>query len=326
MIADTFTKFIIRRRTVDKAWDVRKLVRSAKLIDEMDYTAGEMDITLSEVNDGFAVHNGDIVEVEWNGHKTFYGYVFSWELDKGDEYKIIAYDSLRYFKSTDSIVFPVTTLGQRFNTICKYLGVKHKAIKTPSHKLKAEICDQKTYFSMLQDAINKTRRATGERYFLTDNWGTIELRKYPHYELKMILGDESLVTDYSFKRDIDNTANVIKVVKNDSSRGKKSITTVTTQGKSIKTWGKLVQTKSITQKSNRAQMLKQAKDLLKQKNKQNNELKLTVIGNIWLQAGNSVTVNIKDLKDVGVGNRKYLIEKATHNFGSDYTVDLVLRV
>lgn len=322
----TFTKFIIKRRTEDKAWDVRHLVRSAKLIDEMDYTAGEMDITLSEVSDGFAVRNGDIVEVEWDGHKVFYGYIFSWELDKGEEYKIIAYDSLRYFKSTDSIMFPVSTLGQRFNTICKYLGVKHKTIKAPSHKLKAQICDQKTYFAMLQDAVNKTRRATGEHYFLTDNWGTVELRKYPHYELKMILGDESLVTDYSFKRDIENTANVVKMVKNDSARGKKSITTVSAQGKSISRWGKLVTSKSITQKTNKAQMLKEARDLLKQKNKQANQLKLTTIGNFWLQAGNSVTVSIKDLKDIGVGSRKYLIKKATHNFGSDYTVDLDLRV
>lgn len=349
------TKFIIKRRTEDKSWDVRKLATNVKLITDMNYSAGELDFTLLEVNDGFAVHNGDIVIFNWNHNKTFWGYVFHWEMNKGNNVKVTAYDKMRYLKSTDSMMFPVSTLGQRFNTICNFLEVKHKVVATPSHKLKSEIADDKTYFAMLQSAIDKTRRATGEHYFLRDNYGVIELRKYPHYQIGFILGDNSLVTDYTFSRSIENTANVIKVVKTSEIKGKKKVTTVksvgkgakkhqktstktvtTKEGKKISTksaeggtvskWGKLVYTKNITSKTNAAQMKQEAQNLLKQKNKQENQLKLTAIGNVYLQAGNAVMIKIKDLNQIGVGTKRYLIKKATHNFGDNYTVDLELRV
>ncbi|UQS85869.1 hypothetical protein MOO46_07725 (plasmid) [Apilactobacillus apisilvae] len=349
------TKFIIKRRTKDESWDVRKLVTDVKLTTDMNYSAGELDFNLIEVNDGFSVHNGDIVIFNWNHNKTFFGYIFNYELNKGGSFKVTAYDKMRYLKSTDSIMFPVSTLGQRFNTICNFLEVKHKVMANPNHKLKSEIADDKTYFSMLQSAIDKTRRATGEHFFLRDNYGTIELRKYPHYQIKFILGDKSLVTDYTFSRSIENTANVIKVVKTSEIKGKKKVTTVKSVGKgakkhqkkstktittkegkkiftksaeggTVEKWGKLVYTKNITSKTNAAQMKQEAQNLLKQKNKQENQLKISAIGNVYLQAGNSVMVKIKDLSQIGVGTKKYLIKKAIHNFGDKYTVDLELRI
>lgn len=321
-MTDTITKFVIKRRDSNVAFDVRKLVTNVKWTTDMNYNAGELDFELVEVNDGFAVHNGDIVMFDWAGKQIFKGYVFKSELKKGQSYTVTAYDGLRYFKSNDSIAFDVSTLGQRFDRICKYLNLKHKAIKTPKHKLKSELCDNKTYFSMLQDDIKKTYTATGERYFLRDNYGTIELRQYPHYQLNTVLGDGSLITDYTLIQSIDQTANVVKVVKSSSKKGKTSMSTESAKGNSIKKWGKLIHIETATGKLNDAQMKKLAKDTLKKMNRQTTKLNITAIGNIYFQAGNAVMVNVNDLKEVGIGKKRYLIRRATHTFGTDYHVEL----
>lgn len=321
-MTDTITKFVIKRRDKNLSWDVKELVTNVKWTTDMNYSAGELDFDLIEVNDGFGIKNGDVVMFDWNGHKIFKGYVFKVDLKAGKTYSVIAYDGLRYFKSSDSMVFPVSTLGQRFNTICNYLNVSHKVVSGPKHKLKAELDDNKSYFSMLQSGINSTYTATGERYFLRDNYGVVELRKYPYKQLNWVIGDKSLVTDYTLTRSIEQSANVVKVVKSSTTKGKKKVSTEQATGNTIKKWGKLVHVEQTAKKLNEAQMKALAKQKLKRLNRQTTQLKITAIGNYQLQAGNSIIVDVKDLRDVGVGIKRYLIRKAVHTFGSDYHVDI----
>lgn len=316
------TKFIIKRRSGSEAWDVRKLVTSVKWTNDMNFSAGQLNFDMVEVNDAFAPRNGDVVFFEWDNKKIFKGYIFKNELKHGNIYSITAYDALRYFKNNDSIVFPVSTVGQRFNTICKYLKINHKIIKAPKYKLKAELNDNKTYFSMLQNSIKSTYRHTGERYFVKDNYGIVELRKYPHKKLNTIIGDYSLVSDYTLSRSIDRTANVVKVVKSSTTKGKKKTATEKSTGDSIKKWGKLTYVTQSAKKMNSAQMKRLAQNTLKRLNRQKTQLKITAIGNVDFQAGNSVVVAIKELADVGIKPKRYLIRKSVHNFGAAYSVEL----
>lgn len=314
------TKFVIKRRNKEENYDVRKLVSSVKWTTDMNYSAGQLDFDLVEVSDGFGIRNGDIVMFDWDGNHIFKGYVFKYDLKKGDTYSVTAYDALRYFKSSDSMVFGVSNLSQRFDTICKYLKLPHSAIQESHHKLKGEVEDNKTYFNMLQSAIDQTYSATGSRFFLRDNFGKIELRKFPYKQLDTIIGDHSMVSDYTFSRSIEQTANVVKV-RNSSPKNKMS---VTESGDTTDKWGKLVYVKPTSSNLNKAQMKKLAKDTLREKNKQTNKLSITVIGDIDFQAGNSVIVNIQKMKNIGVGAKRFLIQKAVHTFGNNYSIDLTM--
>lgn len=316
------TKFIIKRRTTSAAWDVSKLVTNVKWTNDMNFSAGELDFNLLEVGDGFAPHNGDIVLFEWDNRPIFKGYIFKHELKAGKSYDITAFDALRYFKNNDSMVFPVTTLGQRFNTICKYLKLDHKVVKAPSYKLKAEVDDNKSYFSMLQSGIYTTYKHTGEHYFLKDNYGVIELRRYPYKTLNTIIGDGSLLNDYTLTRSIDQTANVVKVVSSSTKKGKKKTATEQATGDSVKNWGKLVHIEQAAKKMNAAQMKQLAQQTLKRLNRETTQLKISAVGDVDLQAGNSVIVAVNDLNDVGIKPKRYLIRKAVHTFGTNYSVDI----
>lgn len=70
---------------------------------------------------------------------------------------------------------------------------------------------------------------------------------------------------------------------------------------------------------NPAEAEKLAKKELRNKNKDEIKVRLTVIGDFALLAGNCI-----ELKDYGFYSGKYLIDKATHNLSDGYTVNLEL--
>ena len=229
---------------------------------------------------------------------------------------------MRYLKNEDTLIFKANNAGQRFKTICSKAGIKGAAIKSPTTKLKATIYEGKTYFDMLQDSFNKTLKKSSHKYFLTTNYDTVELRRVPHKKLDFYIGDSSGLIDATYSVDIENTYNTIRVIKSDSKKHK--ITAATTvSGKSPAQWGKLQKVVTPKDKANAAQMKEKAQNELKENNLANKTLSVKCIGDLGLIVGNAVTVKLGDYNKT----LSYApITKAVHNFGSDYTCDLELKV
>ncbi|CAM3206473.1 XkdQ/YqbQ family protein [Lactiplantibacillus plajomi] len=322
-------------------WDIRELVvdDTVQWTTDLNYSAGELTFDIVEVDEGFTPRNGDIVKMSWDGVKTFYGYIFDFKYTN-EKFSVTAYDKLRYLKNEDAIVWPVTTVSQRFDKVCRMAEIKHRVVNNSSHKVAAEVCDSKTYFDMLKSAIEITTKANGQKYFVIANYDTVELRRAPYRSLTIILGDQSLMTKFEYERSIDDAATVVRVVREDETKGQKSTATAT--GKSAKdthyttvtagsphnidNWGRLQKVEKAKEKANVAQMKAQARQLLKEKNIQKRTLKLTVLGDISLVAGNAAYIQIKSLKDIGLGTSSHLITKATHHFGKDYTCEVEMVV
>lgn len=334
-----FTTFTIQHRGVNAiVWDVRKLVvdGTVKWSSDLNYSAGTLQFDVVEIDEGFTPRNGDIVKVYWDGAKVFYGYIFDFKYVP-EKFSVTAYDKLRYLKNEDSLVWPVTTVSQRFDKVCNMAEISHKVISLSDHKVAAEVCDAVTYFDMLKTAIDKTSQATGSQYFITANYDVVELRKAPYKKLTIIIGDKSLMTNFQYERSIEDAANVVRVVRQDEIKGQKSTATATAKNtkltvassgssSSIANWGRLQHIESAKEKANFAQMKQQATSLLKSMNKQTYTLTLTAMGNLSFVAGNAIYVKIKSLKDIGLGTQSLLITKATHNLGSDYTCELEMKV
>lgn len=315
---------------------------SVKWITTLNFSAAELDFDLVEKSHPIIPYTGDIITFKWNNHKVFYGYVFKYQVKADNSVECKCFAPSRYLKNQDSIVFKSGTIADRFNNVCKRAGIKHKVVKKPTHKVKAEICDNKTYFAMIQSAMDASYKSTGHRYYVYDNYDTVELRRIPNKKLKIFVGSKSGMIDFTYAVDIDKTANAIRVVHKDS---KKSQTTHSTakaktakatgddpkntkfsytdvKGKSVAQWGKLQKVVTAKEKANHAQLVAQAKAELKANNMANKTLTIECMGNLDLVAGNAVTVKIDDMK-------KKLpncpIIKATHTFGSDYKCQLEMK-
>ena len=331
------THFTHSKRRV--SYDISDLVidDSVTLDRDTNFSATEFNFKMIFEKKPIIPYTGDIISFKWKKKKMFYGYVFKYGFDKKHNITVKCYAPSRYLKNEDSIVFKTGTLSERFKDVCRRAGIKAKVVAGASHKCKAEVDDGKTYFDMIKNAISATTKATHKHYLIYDNYDTVELRKFPYKKLDIIVGDKSGLTDYDYSVDIDNTYNVVKVVKKDSKKSKNSSKTktgeddpktTTIKSKSVtmpsqKQWGKLQKVVNAKKKANDAQMIQQAKNELKNRNRANKELKITCVGRTDLVPGNYVTVEIKDYK------KKFKncpILKATHHFGQDYTVDLTMKV
>lgn len=321
------------------SYDISDLVIDGSITLDRDtnFSATEFNFKLAFEKKPIIPYTGDIISFKWKKKKTFYGYVFKYGFDKNHNIAVKCYGPSRYLKNEDSIVFKAGTLSERFKEVSKRAGIKAKVVAGSSHKCKAEVDDGKTYFDMIKSAMSATTKATHKHYLIYDNYDTVELRKFPYKKLDIIVGDASGLTDYDYSVDIDNTYNVVKVVKKDSKKSKNTSKTKTSaddpktttiKSKSVampstKQWGKLQKVVNAKKKANDAQMIQQAKNELKNRNRANKELKITCVGRTDLVPGNYVTVEIKDYK------KKFKdcpILKAVHHFGQDYTVELTMKV
>ncbi|KRM69219.1 hypothetical protein FD06_GL000278 [Apilactobacillus ozensis DSM 23829 = JCM 17196] len=321
------TTFTCKKRNSSKVWDIRELAYNVKWETTTNFAAGTLTFNLLEVQEGFVIRNGDVICLKWNKKKIFYGYVFKYEYSSDETFSVTAYDALRYFKNQDSLVMPISTVSQRFEKVAKMAGVKFKTVATSSEKLKAEVCDNKSYFDMLSGAIAKTKRATNKHFYLYANYNVVELRKFPYKQLKLVIGDKSLMESFNLSRSIENTANVVRIIKDSKKKKGRSSATAQSSPSSIKKLGRLTYIEKAKEKANPAQIKARAKQLLKQKSKEENTLKVTAVGHTDLVAGNACIIKSQSLKEVGLGTKSLLITKSTHHFNDrDYTVDLELNV
>lgn len=333
----TVTLFTIQTPGEKTIWDVRPILESEiKWTTDIDFACGELTFKLVEVDEGFTPKNGDIVSFKWDDKPVFKGKIFKFDYDQSEVFSVTAYDSLRYFKNQDSLVWQVGTIAQRFLQVCKLAGVKGKVVNNSTHKLKAEVCDSKSYFDMLKDSFKSTQSATGHKYFLFDNYGTIELRQSPFKKMGYYIGDKSSLQAFSYNRSIDDVVNTVRVVRTDKAKkqttsataktkGKKDyagstdpkttkLTTVTASSSSVERWGRLQSVEKAKDKANAAQMKDKAQSILKSKGKQAHTLKLTTFASLNMVPGNYWPVKVKSLNDIGIGTRYTLITKATHTF------------
>lgn len=333
-------------------YDLREVATNIKWTTDLNFSAGELSFDLIQNAHPVIPYTGDIISFRWDHHKVFYGYVFSYNLKEDNSIAVVCYDKLRYLKNQDSIVWKAGTIADRFNNVCKRAGIKHKVINKPKHKVAAEVCDGKTYFDMVKSAITKTLSATKHMYYVYCNYDVVELRRAPHKKLSIVIGSKSAMTGFSYAVDINNTANVVKVIQKDTKKsqaksatakqkgankskakskrvatredkpGLTSFKSTSAKGKSTEQWGTLQVTVNKKNKANHAQMVKQAKDELRKKNKANKQLTVDCIGNLDLVAGNAVTIKNTD---IGKTFKNCPILKAEHNFGTDYNCHLTMK-
>lgn len=334
----TLTQFQIHTRGSTDYWDVSKLVSNVKWTTDSNFAAGSLTFDLYEVNEGFVPNNGDEVRFSWDGQKIFFGYIFKVNYTSDEVFSCTAYDWMRYLKNQDSLVWPVSTVAQRFNTACATAGIPHRVLYDGNYKLPAKVSDGVTYFSMLQDDIEATKTSFGQDMFIRDNYGTVELcaMPLPRSGSVLVVGDGSMATSWEYDRSIDDAANVVKVVKNSKKDAGKStatarddpnntvITSQTASGSTVGRWGKLQIVEKVSDdKMNAAQMGERARALLREKNIQASSMKITAIGSLDFKVGVTFVMKIASLGDIGIKAPAVTIKKCTHNFDlNNWTTDL----
>ena len=138
----------------------------------------------------------------------------------------------------------------------------------------------------------------------------------------VLIGDGSLATDFTYKRDIDSdTYNRIKLVRPNEETGMADTYIVEDTDTQAK-WGLLQYYDQVDENMNEAQIDQMCQAYLQYYNRVVQELSVDALGVPGLRAGMIVPVRISAVDSLSV-SRLLLAEKVTHSFdGDDHTMSI----
>ena len=301
----------------EEIYDISNIVTKVSWNETLNDGCSKLEISYLR-NDKVTLKNGCIVRFKYNGKKIFFGKVFKWEKTSDKELSATCYDQLRYCKAKDTIIIKDKNLESLVKQMCKKLKLKCGHLDKTEYSLPKSIQDDKTWLDIVYDLCVDVLLAKKKKYRLADEFGSITLRDLDTLKTDLILGDNSLVYDYSFERSIDDdTYNYIKVVSDNNNTGKRDVY-VAHDTKSISRYGKLMYFDKLDSDVPPAQAKQRADLLLKLYNRETTTLKLDCLGDTRIRAGVSFYCSIADLKIA----YRVICKSVEHEYIPNHTMSL----
>ena len=259
---------------------------------------------------------GDEVLFQEDGKVSFSGWVFTKVKNRWEEIEVTCYDRLRYFKANASYAFYGMSAGEILTQIAGDLQVATGTIDDTGYKLPSMIEEDQSCLDILAKAVQQTLLNTGRLYVLYDDGQGVSLRDVQNLASDKIIGDTSLLTEYSYKTDIDaETYNSIKLSRPNENTGRAD-TFVALDSANIGRWGLLQLYQTVDGDLNDAQAKAQAEATLKYYNRRMRTLSVDSLGVPGLRAGQLVPMVIPGLGDISL-DQYCLIEQITHTYRDD---------
>ncbi|NLY79823.1 MAG: hydrolase [Lysinibacillus sp.] len=265
-------------------------------------------------------HEGDAVRFEFDGHKVFYGFVFTKKRTNNRMITVTAYDQLRYFKNKDTYVYKNKRADQVLQMIAGDFGLKTGTISNTRYVIPSRVEDDQELFTIVNNALSITTKHTGEHFVLYDDFGSLSLSNAKDLKTDILIDEDSGET-FEYTTSIDeNVHNKIKLVRENKEEGKREIF-IAQDGSNINRWGVLQYTGEVDEGENGQA---KANALLSLYNRKARKLHINkVFGDVRMRGGATVGVQMY-LGDLTVANFM-MIETAKHTFyESDHRVDLKL--
>lgn len=308
-------------------WDISSLVSGFTWKTSRIGRSGSLDFTLIKnglfQNSSFQYSNGDIVSFRKNNQNIFQGYIFSIDEGKDESVKILCYDQIRYLLFSDTYVLTNVTASDIIRMIAKDFKLHLGQIEETVYRIPTMVEDGSKLLDIIDKALTLTLIHTNQNFILFDDFGLLTLRNAEKMLIEFIIGDSSLMHNYSMKSSIDNdTYNRVKLYRDNKASGKRELY-IAQDSDNIAKWGTLQMYQSVDENMNQAQISQRLDMLMKLKNREAKSLKIDAIGDLRVRAGCYVRIFIEEQ---GI-NQPFLVDECTHNFdGADHTMSLDLKV
>lgn len=286
---------------------------------------GKMTFTTVEET-GIGIPEGSKVEFsDDDGGKQFVGFIFTAKRGMDGTVEYTAYDQLRYLKAKASYTFENMNLGQIIQQIANDFSLTCGTLVDTGYVFPSLIKENESCLDIIFDALSKTIIQTGKIFVFYDNLGALTLVEAKDMYTEVKFGDGSLLTDYSYKRDIDSqTYNRVKLVRPNKESGRTDVY-IHEDTDNIGKWGLLQFYNKVNENLNDAQIDEMCAKYLEYYNKVLQTISLESIGVPGIRAGMIVPVEISDIETLSF-NRLLLAEKVTHKYeGGDHTMSIEVR-
>lgn len=322
------SELIIQRNSDNRAFDISGLASNISWSTDIDQAQpGRLTFSFVEV-DHINPDYGDFIRFRFQNQNVFIGRIFSKIRSVDGMMKVTAYDQMRFLKKTESYVFNARTSSDIFSRICRDFGIRNRVVNPSPFALGRKVHNNASLYKIMNDALIETMENHHHQYLIRDNFGTLEHVHLNTLQTTVVIGDQSRATGFNFQGSIDkDTYNHIKLTKESREGRRRRIVTENDSG-TTRRWGPLEYHENITENLNRAQMERRARQLLRAKNRPTRALSMTALGDVRIQAGNGVVLNLQQLRDEGFStNQRAIVTNCTHNWTSNsYEMNLKLNV
>ena len=203
--------------------------------------------------------------------------------------------------------------------------MKVGTLETTGYVFPTFLKENEDCLNIVFDALSETIVQTGKIFILYDKAGELTLVEAKNWFTNTMVGDGSLVTDYTYKRDIDSdTYNRVKLARKNEKSGRTDVY-VHEDTDTIKKWGLLQYYDEVDENLNEAQIDKMCEAYLQYYNRVLQTLKLEAIGVPEIRAGMILPVKVGDIEYLAT-SRLLLAEKVTQKWeGEDHTMQIEVK-
>ena len=304
-------KLLVYNIASQSVYDYAPITEKVTYTTNRKLSAGELNFTyIQKVPVNMA--EGAKVQFYVNGRGIFEGYVFTIEQDRQGIVEVTAYDQLRYLKTNESYAFIGKTLGEIIQQIATDMQLQTGTLENTGYVIPMLTKEDTQCLDIIDYALGLTQYNTGKTYSLFDDFGKISLREAGSLLCAEIIGNRSLLTDYTFKSDIDSdTYNQIKLVRPNKETGQGDVY-IFNDSSTIGKWGLLQKYEKVDENLNEAQISEQGNIMMAYYDRVLKDVSVDCIGIPGLRAGGMVTLKIRDIPELRSGYR-LLLDKVKHN-------------
>lgn len=281
---------------------------------------GKLEFTLNK-SGNISFFEGDVVRFSVDGTLIFYGWIFTKSKDRWDVITVTCYDRMRYLKASASYAFYDQTAGEIIRQIAQDFQLDVSELEDTGYKIPSLIEEEQTCLDIIEEAVQQTLLNTGKVYVFFDDGNGLSLKEAGNMISQVMIGDKSLLTDYTYKTDIDaQTYNSVKLARPNEETGRADVF-VAQDSANIGQWGLLQLYQTVDGDVNDAQVKAQAEATLEYYNKRQRTLSVSSLGVVGLRAGQMILMRVQGLGDISL-DQFVLLEKVTHTFENDtHTMD-----
>lgn len=292
-----------------QAWDLTPSAQSVTWTTNRTGSPGTLKFTLI-LKDSVPFSEGASVRFSDDGEVQFFGWVFTISRDRWGVVEVTCYDRLRYLKASASYAFYAQTAGEIITQIAGDMQITTGALADTGYPIPSLIKQEETCLDIIGAAVEQTLLNTGTLYVFYDDGTGLALQEAASMISNVVIGDESLLTEYTYKTDIDEqTYNSVKLARPNEETGRTDVF-IAQDSSTISQWGLLQLYQTVDGAVNDAQVQAQAAATLEYYDRAMKTLRIDSLGVSGLRAGQMILVNIQAL-----GIAEYvLLDKVAHTY------------
>lgn len=270
---------------------------------------------------------GAKVQFYVDGQEIFLGFVFVIEQDRWGVVSVMAYDQLRYLKSNASYSFVGKKLGEIIQQIATDMQLQVGTLEDTGYIIPTLTKENAECLDVVEYGLQVTQYNTGRTFVFYDEFGKLSLREAKNMMSNVLIGNGSVLTEYSYKSDIDSdTYNQVKLVRPNKETGQGD-TYIFNDNTTIKKWGLLQKYEKVDENLNEAQISQQGNIMMAYYNRVLKTISVDGVGGVpGLKAGAMAMFKIKDVPELSTG-LFLLLDKVKHTFtDGEHTMSIEAKI